>query len=85
MASIGVAVLIGLATDIPLSTLIIATAPGGLAEMTIVAQALQVGVPLVIAFHVARIIVVNIGTQYIYLAAMRILGRPTNERPDRFN
>lgn len=85
LASIGVAVLIGLATDIPLSTLIIATAPGGLAEMTIVAQALQVGVPLVIAFHVARIIVVNIGTQYIYLAAMRILGRPTNERPDRFN
>ena len=83
LASIGVAVLIGLATDIPFSTLIIATAPGGLAEMTIVAQALQVGVPLVIAFHVARIIVVNIGTQYIYLAAMRILGRPPSERSDR--
>ena len=83
LASIGVAVLICLATDIQFSTLIIATAPGGLAEMTIVAQALQVGVPLVIAFHVARIIVVNIGTQYIYLAAMRILGRPPSERSDR--
>jgi len=79
LASVGVALLIAWASDIPLSTLIIATAPGGLAEMTIVAQALQVGVPLVIAFHMARIIVVNIGTQYIYLGAMRVLGKKPDE------
>ena len=76
LASVGVALLIAWNSNIPISTLIIATAPGGLAEMTIVAQALEVGVPLVIAFHLARIIVVNIGTQYIYISAMRLLGKP---------
>jgi uncharacterized membrane protein AbrB (regulator of aidB expression) len=30
--------------------MIIATSPGGLAEMTITAQALQISVPLVVAF-----------------------------------
>jgi uncharacterized membrane protein AbrB (regulator of aidB expression) len=48
--------------------MIIATAPGGLAEMAITAQALQVGVPMVIAFHLFRIVVVNMGTQFIYNA-----------------
>jgi len=76
VASICVALLIAWNSNIPISTLIIATAPGGLAEMTIVAQALEVGVPLVIAFHIARILVVNIGTQYIYVFAMRVLGKP---------
>ncbi|MEK9684101.1 MAG: AbrB family transcriptional regulator [Rhodospirillaceae bacterium] len=71
-ASVGVAFFIAWISEIPLSTLIIATAPGGLAEMTIVAQALQIGVPLVIAFHMARIIVVNIGTQYIYLGGVKV-------------
>ena len=46
--------------------MIISTAPGGLAEMAITAQALQVGVPMVIAFHLFRIVVVNMGTQFIY-------------------
>jgi uncharacterized membrane protein AbrB (regulator of aidB expression) len=39
----------------------------GMAEMTIVAQGLQIGVPLVVAFHLFRVVIVNIGTQYIYL------------------
>ena len=47
------------------------TAPGGMAEMTIVAQALEIGGPLVIAFHLFRVVVVNLGTQYIYALAMR--------------
>ncbi|MBB42385.1 MAG: hypothetical protein CMM44_01325 [Rhodospirillaceae bacterium] len=76
VSSVGVALLIAWNSNLPISTLIIATAPGGLAEMTIVAQALEVGVPLVVAFHLARIIVVNIGTQYLYVAAMRLLGKP---------
>ena len=48
---------------------------GGMAEMTIVAQALEVGVPLVIAFHLFRVVVVNMGTQYIYALAMRLRRR----------
>lgn len=54
--------------------MIIATAPGGLAEMTITAQALQISVPLVVAFHLFRVVVVNMGTQYIYAFAARMLG-----------
>lgn len=79
LASVGVALAVAWVSGIPLSTMIIATAPGGLAEMTIVAQALQVGVPLVIAFHMLRIIVVNIGTQYIYLTAVKLLGKKPDE------
>lgn len=64
--------------ELPIATTIIATAPGGLAEMTITAQALQIGVPLVVAFHLFRVIMVNMGTQYIYLAyfhCKRLLSR----------
>jgi membrane AbrB-like protein len=52
--------------ELPIATMIIATSPGGLAEMTITAQALHISVPLVVAFHLFRVVVVNIGTQYIY-------------------
>jgi len=54
--------------DLPIATMIIATSPGGLAEMTILAQALHISVPLVVAFHFFRVVVVNMGTQYIYLS-----------------
>lgn len=52
--------------SLPVATMILATAPGGLAEMTITAQALQISVPLVVAFHLFRVVVVNMGTQYFY-------------------
>jgi uncharacterized protein len=74
IASAAVAVVLALIFDLPLATMIIATAPGGLAEMTITAQALQISVPLVVAFHLFRVVVVNMGTQYIYGFAARILG-----------
>jgi membrane AbrB-like protein len=38
------------------ATLILATAPGGIAEMAITAQVLDLGVPMVTAFHVTRVI-----------------------------
>lgn len=53
---------------LPVATMIIATSPGGLAEMTITAQALQISVPLVVAFHLFRVVVVNMGTQYLYMS-----------------
>jgi len=61
--------------DLPIATMIIATAPGGLAEMTITAQALQISVPLVVAFHLFRVVMVNMGTQYVYACAARLLNR----------
>jgi uncharacterized membrane protein AbrB (regulator of aidB expression) len=60
--------------SLPLATMIIATSPGGLAEMTILAQALEISVPLVIAFHLFRVVVVNVATQYIYSSMAWMLG-----------
>lgn len=41
-------------SDIPLPTLILGLAPGGIAEMAITAKVLQLGIPLVTAFQVSR-------------------------------
>ena len=43
--------------------------------MAITAQALQIGVPAVIAFHLTRVVVVNLGTQHIYANGTRLLAR----------
>ena len=39
------------------ATVVLATAPGGIAEMSITAKVLELGVPVVTAFHVTRIVV----------------------------
>jgi membrane AbrB-like protein len=67
--------LLAWAFGLPVATMIIATAPGGLAEMTITAQALRISVPLVVAFHLFRVVVVNIGTRYIFTLAAPLLDR----------
>ncbi len=62
----------------PLPTLILGTTPGGIAEMAITAKVLQLGVPVVTAFHVTRmVLVVTVtGPLYVYLA-----GRLDRRRP----
>jgi uncharacterized membrane protein AbrB (regulator of aidB expression) len=47
----------GWATGTHPATSILATAPGGIAEMSITAKLLQLGVPIVTAFHVSRVVV----------------------------
>ena len=74
-ASVAVALSVSWAFDLPIATMIIATAPGGMAEMAIVAQALQMAIPTIMAFHLFRIIIVNMGTQYIYIGAMWLRGK----------
>src|SRR5207253_3673394 len=44
------------ATGIHPATLVLATAPGGIAEMAVTAKVLELGVPLVTAFHVTRLV-----------------------------
>ena len=61
-ASIALAAAIGAASGIPLTTMIAATCPGGLAEMSITAEVLGLGVPLVTAYHITRIVVITIVT-----------------------
>ena len=51
--------------------------------MTIVAQALQIGVPTVIAFHVFRVIIVNMGTQHIFTLSMWLISRLRQAEADR--
>jgi uncharacterized protein len=77
-ASAAVGVGLSWAFGLPLATMVISTAPGGMPEMTIVAQALQIGVPTVIAFHVFRVIIVNMGTQHIF-----VLGQWLHRRLNR--
>ncbi len=76
-ASLAVAVALSWVFGLPIATMVIATSPGGLAEMTITAQALQVGVPLVVAFHLFRVVIVNMGSQYIYSGVAWTLDRIT--------
>jgi uncharacterized membrane protein AbrB (regulator of aidB expression) len=44
------------ATGLHAATLVLATAPGGIAEMSITAKVLELGVPIVTAFHVTRVV-----------------------------
>jgi membrane AbrB-like protein len=53
-AIFGVAV--AAATGLHPATLVLATAPGGIAEMSITAKVLELGVPVVTAFHVTRVV-----------------------------
>lgn len=60
------------------STAIVATTPGGIGEMALTAKALQLGVPIVTAFHAIRMaaVVLSVGITY------RAWGRWKNRRVD---
>jgi membrane AbrB-like protein len=48
------------------ATLVLGTAPGGIAEMCVTAKVLQLGVPLVTAFHVSRVAVLLLATAPLF-------------------
>jgi membrane AbrB-like protein len=48
------------------ATLLLATSPGGIAEMCITAKVLELGVPVVTAFHVVRYVAVLLLTAPLY-------------------
>lgn len=48
------------------ATLVLGTAPGGVAEMCVTAKVLQLGVPLVTAFHVTRVVVLLLCTAPLF-------------------
>lgn len=68
--SVALAFLFGISaaslSAIPEPTLILGTTPGGIAEMAITAKVLQLGVPVVTAFHTTRMIFVVLVTGPIY-------------------
>jgi uncharacterized membrane protein AbrB (regulator of aidB expression) len=69
----GYAVLLSTLTDLPLSSLAVSVAPGGIAEMAITAKVLQLGVPLVTAFQVSRMVGVVLLTGPLYLYVVKRL------------
>lgn len=60
-------------SGIPFDVLLLAFAPGGLPEMTLVALALDVDVALVVSHHLARVLFINIGVPMLFRAFMRRL------------
>ena len=58
------------ASGLSVATLVLATAPGGIAEMCITAKVLQLGVPFVTAAHVSRVFLLILSTGPVYRAAV---------------
>lgn len=75
-----VALAITVAFDLPVAAAILGTAPGGLPEMAITAKVLNLGVPLVLGFHLVRIFLCNLFVEHLYRVyswVERKLGLPT--------
>lgn len=76
LAAIALSALVALAlsklTGVAFASLVLAAAPGGIAEMCITAKVLQLGVPVVTAAHVTRVIVLVSATGFIYRAALAV-------------
>lgn len=63
---------VAVAAGVPISTMVLATAPGGMAEMCVTAKVLQLGVPLVTAAHVTRVILLVTTTAPTFRIAKRL-------------
>ena len=72
LLAVGFGLLLAWVSGMPATTAILATAPGGIAEMSLTAKTLQLGVPVVTAFHVSRllILVISIGPVYRLLQSV---------------
>jgi membrane AbrB-like protein len=57
---------LSVATGLHPATLLLGTAPGGIAEMAITAKVLQLGVPVVTAFQVCRLVAVLVLAEPVY-------------------
>jgi membrane AbrB-like protein len=66
---------LGWLSGLSIPTMVLATAPGGIAEMCITAKVLQLGVPFVTAAHVSRVFLLILSTGPLYRAATILRGR----------
>jgi hypothetical protein len=60
------------ASRLPVAAAVLGMAPGGMPEMTITAKALEVGVPLVLGFHLVRTLTCNLCVVPIWRLAQRL-------------
>lgn len=63
------------------SAMILATAPGGVAEMSITAQALHLAVPAVTAFHLVRVLMIILLSAPFYRLSARLRARSLSRQP----
>ena len=68
----GFALLLAWVTGLHWATMVLGTSPGGIAEMAITAKALQLGVPVVTAFQVCRLVAVLVMVEPLF---NRLYGR----------
>jgi membrane AbrB-like protein len=61
------------------ATLVLGTAPGGIAVMCVTAKVLQLGVPLVTAFHVTRVVVLLLTTVPLFARLERWWSAPDGD------
>lgn len=73
--SAGIAVAAAAAMNAPTTTLLLATAPGGIAEMSLTAKLLNSSVAIVSAFHVTRLLVILTLTSPIFAFGRYCHGR----------
>ena len=73
--SAGAAILLAMLTGLFPATVVLGMAPGGIAEMCITAKVLQLGVPLVTAFHVSRVVVLLLVTAPLFERAKSLRRR----------
>lgn len=69
------------ATGLPWVTMVLATAPGGIAEMAITAKVLQLGVPVVTALQVCRLMAVLLVVEPLYRRLYKPAGQAESRRP----
>lgn len=67
----GFGLLLARVAGIAPGTAVLATSPGGIAEMALTAKAMQLGVPIVTAFHVARMVVLVLSIGPVFRLARR--------------
>ena len=79
--ALGVGALLAAGSGTHLGNGLLAAAPGGIAEMSITAKVLQLGVAFVTAAHVVRYIVVVLLTVPVYHLLVRRKRRQTEEEP----
>lgn len=71
---------LGALAGIPAATMVLATSPGGIAEMSLTAKLLQLGVPVVTVFHVTRMSAMVMLVGAIYRHFSRRFGWPHDLR-----
>jgi len=79
LLSAGFGVLLAGLSGIPWPTMVLALAPGGMAEMCITAKVLQLGVPLVTAAHVFRVLILITTTGPSFRAIRGLMEPPKSK------